>query len=246
MTTYSCLIVDDEPLARQTLRRLVERHDQLRVVGEAANGQDALELAQALSPDVVFLDIRMPGMSGLEVAAGMGGNARVIFTTAFDEFAVAAFELQALDYLLKPFGWRRFEQAVSRLSEYAGQEWQRERLEDAADDRPVRRLFVRHRGRLIRIPTDSITHIVAADDYAELVTGEGRHLMAARMHTLEYHLDRDRFVRIHRSVIVNLDHVEEAAPCGNGRWEVVLNDGTTLTSSRSGSARLRESLGLMD
>lgn len=243
MSPISCIIVDDEPLARQALRRMVERHADLVLAGEASNGRDALQLASRAQPEVIFLDIRMPGMTGLEVARQLNDTVRVIFTTAYDEFAVSAFELQALDYLLKPFGRRRFDQAIERLKETAEDGWRQERLNEAAANGPVRRLFVRERGKLRRIDVDSIAWISAADDYAELIGSTGRHLMAARMHELAERLDPERFIRIHRSLIVNMDRVRHAVPCGNGRWEVEMEDGTVLTTSRSGAARLRESLG---
>ena len=261
MSTFRCIIVDDEKLARESLKRLVERSEHLILVGEAGNGEDALELAATTRPDVAFLDIRMPGRNGLEVASDLDSGIEVIFTTAYDEFAVTAFELQALDYLLKPFGRRRFERAVERLgadrptikagpsvrekdvvTDRLFEQDRSSRLHDAMAEGPLSRLFVRERGRLVCVPVDTITHIAAADDYAELVTPRGRHLMAVRMRSLEQRLDAGRFVRIHRSLIVNLDHMEAAAPCGNGRWEVILNDGTILTSSRSGAVKLREIL----
>jgi len=242
MGTYRCIIVDDERLARESLRRLVERSELLDLVGEAHDGQSAVTLAEQLRPDLVFLDIRMPGLSGLEVATRLPAGTQVIFTTAYDEFAVTAFELQALDYLLKPFGPRRFEQAVARLKGQETTPDHVERIQDALGEESLSRLFVRERGRLISVPVESISHIVAADDYAELVTGEHRHLMAVRMRALENRLSGTRFVRIHRSIIVNMDFLVEAAPCGNGRWEVLLRDGTTLTSSRAGAAKLREKL----
>lgn len=241
MSTFRCIIVDDEKLARESLKRLVERTGQLVLVGEAGDGIAALELAERTRPDVAFLDIRMPGKTGLDVAAELDARIQVIFTTAYDEFAVTAFELQALDYLLKPFGRRRFERAIKRLGSGDGQD-RASRLQEALAEETPSRLYVRERGRLVCVPVESVTHIVAADDYAELVTESGRHLMAVRMQSLEQRLDASRFVRIHRSLIVNLDYASEAAPCGNGRWEVILTDGTSLTSSRSGASRLREVL----
>lgn len=242
MSAYRCIIVDDEQLARESLKRLVARSAHLDLVGEADDGESAVGLANQVRPDLVFLDIRMPGLSGLEVATRLPAESNIIFTTAYDEFAVTAFELQALDYLLKPFGPRRFQQAVERLVDRDVDPDRKARVRSALSDAPLSRLFVRERGRLISVPVASITHIMAADDYAELVTGEGTHLMSVRMQDLENRLDGTRFVRIHRSVIVNLDYMVETAPCGNGRWEVTLRDGTTLSSSRSGAARLRETL----
>ncbi len=243
MAVFRCIIVDDEHLARESLKRLVARSPHLELVGEAGDGKQALELAAATRPEVAFLDIRMPGKNGLDVASELDPSIQVIFTTAYDEFAVSAFELQALDYLLKPFGRRRFDRAVERLKKDAVPDSERaERLGEGREGAILTQLFVRERGRLVRVPVDAITHIVAADDYAELITSTGRHLMAVRMRHLEQRLDSARFLRIHRSLIINLDHLKEAAPCGNGRWEVTLEDETVLTTSRSGAAKLREVL----
>ncbi len=240
MSLYRTVVVDDEPLAREKLRKLIEQHDTLEYVAEAENGVEAVEVIDSMSPDLVFLDIRMPGLSGLEVLERIVHQPHVIFTTAFEEFAVTAFELQALDYLLKPFGKRRFDLALSRLTSPPLSS--PDRVRAAMGSEPIRQLFVRERGRIRSIMANDIVRIEAADDYAEIFTGQSSHLMATRMKSLADRLDPTRFVRIHRSTIVNLTSIDEVESCGNGRYEVRMLDGTVLVASRSGAALLRAAI----
>ncbi len=241
MTQFRTIIVDDEPLARQQLRGLVQNHDWLELVGEASDGLKAVEIIDDVKPDLVFLDIRMPGRTGLEVVEQLSHKPHIIFTTAYEEFAVVAFELQALDYLLKPFGRRRFERAVGRLTNNADELV--DRVRSVLDDKPLQRLFVRERGKVRQVPVNEIRRIEAADDYADVYTASSNHLISCRMKMLEKRLDPSIFVRIHRSSIVNLNFVREMASCGNGRYEVTMNDDEILIASRSGAARLRELTG---
>jgi len=238
MKPIRTVVVDDEALARQQLTELVSGHDRLALVGEASDGVQALSVIETEQPDLVFLDIRMPGKSGLEVVELMQHKPRIIFTTAFEEFAVTAFELQALDYLLKPFGRRRFEQAVQRLTGYDDD--LADRIAAATEVGPLERLYVRDRGRVKLVPVSEIVRIEAADDYAQLHTQNGEYLVSCRMKMLEERLDSALFVRIHRSSIVNLNHIQDIASSGNGRYEVRLKDGEILNASRSGAARLRD------
>jgi len=238
MKRISTVIVDDEPLALQQLRGLVQNHDRLELVGEASDGIQAVKVIQEVQPELVFLDIRMPGKSGLEVVEALSHDPRIIFTTAYEEFAVVAFELQALDYLLKPFGRRRFEQAVSRLASEADD--MVGRVRSVVNDEPLRRLFVRDRGKVRQVPVDEIRRIEAADDYANIYTASSNHLISCRMKMLERVLDSTVFVRVHRSTIVNLNFVREMASCGNGRYEITMDDDEILKVSRSGASRLRD------
>ena len=233
-------VVDDEPLARSRLKQLVEGHSRLQWAGEARNGEDAIELINTLQPDLVFLDIRMPGISGLEVIEHLVHRPHIVFTTAYEQFAVTAFELQALDYLLKPFGKRRFDKAVERLT--PGSSKLATRLEAALGKSSLSQLFVRERGRLKAVATDSIMRIAAADDYAELICTSSTHLMSIRMKDLENRLDPTKFVRIHRSWIINVGWIDEVEPCGNGRHEIRMKDGVVLESSRTGAGKLRSIL----
>ena len=238
MSQLSVVIAEDEPLARDKLRRLIAAEPNLSLIGEAVNGTDAISMIDELVPDLVFLDIKMPGATGIQVAQTVRHKPYVIFTTAFDEFAVTAFELHAIDYLLKPFARTRFRDAVSRID--SERHPLGERIASAVEEPPLRQLFVRDRKRLITIPVDTISRIEAADDYAEVFSAAGKHLVRIRLKLLEQRLDPTRFVRIHRSMIVNLDRVSEISSCGNGRYEVVLDDGTLCTASRTGAAKLRK------
>ena len=213
--------------------RVVGEVDWLELVGEAADGLSAVDAIDALKPDLVFLDVKLPEMSGLEVLARIRHAPAVIFTTAFDEFAVPAFEHEALDYLVKPFGRRRFLAAVERLR----RRLEEERPRGAAG--PVRRLFARDGDRFVPIPVASVSRIEAQDDYAAVHTAGRTYLLHTSLAELEARLYRERFLRVHRSHIVNLDHVDVIRPFDERRLLVVLKDGTTVVASRAGSQALR-------
>jgi two-component system LytT family response regulator len=238
-----CLIVDDEPLARLRLRDHVREVAWLELLGEAADGPDAVRAIDAKRPDIVFLDIELPGLTGLEVLERARHRPAVIFTTAFDRYAVAAFELMALDYLLKPFGRERFERAIERVRQGLdlvapghGLERARQALAGAEG---LRRLFVRERGRIVPVALGEIERIEAQDDYVLLHAGGRRHLIHVTLRDLERRLDPERFLRIHRSHLVNVEHVAELRRGADGRIEVRMRDGTQLLASRERSRALR-------
>ncbi len=233
------LIVDDEPLARDKLRRLVLRDDRLVCVGEAKNGREALDVMNKVRPDLMFLDIRMPTMSGIDVADVASPETMIVFTTAFEEYAVTAFELQAIDYLLKPFGKVRFEKAVDRICRYGPVSHERFAMLPRKSE-PLRQIFVRERGKTVRVPTADIVRIKAAGDYSEILTDQSRHLVSVRMKELEDWLDPNEFIRIHRSTFIRLDRVRTIEKCYDATYEVFLVDGTMERASRSGAARLRD------
>jgi two-component system LytT family response regulator len=236
------LIVDDEPLARKQLRDLIRGVPWLECIGEAADGPRAVEMIDRDNPDIVFLDIQMPGMLGIEVLQRVRRRPAVIFTTAYDRHAVTAFELQAMDYLLKPFGRVRFEAALERARSVLtdrGAAWPAGRAGTAGLPRPVARLFVRERGRIVPVPVASIERIEARDDYVALHVGSRRHLMHISMNELEAMMDPEQFVRIHRRHIVNLDHVAGFTPHDGTRLEVEMRTGVRLVASRARSRRLR-------
>ena len=242
------LVVEDEPLARQTLREFLSEVDWLSLVGEAADGRAAVEMIDGLLPDVVLLDVQMPELSGLEVLQRARHKPSVVFTTAYDSHAVAAFELEALDYLLKPFGRARFRQAMERV---------RRRLEEAgaqADagptlseraasalqaDKPLTRLFVRERDHVVPVRAEDISHFGAEDDYVRVHARGRSYLINLTLNEVESRLDLARFCRVHRSTIVNLDHVERVEP-HDRRLLLRLRDGTQIIASRTGSQLLRE------
>jgi len=245
----SAVIVEDEPLATQTIKDFLHGEDWLKVIGEAADGERAVILIDELRPDLVFLDVRMPGLSGLQVLENIKHDPEVVFTTAYDDHAVTAFELEALDYILKPFGRERFRQMLARVklrltdSDETAEASVRERAQRALQTKPTEylvRLLVRdRRGRVIQVRATEITRLVGADDYVELHVGDKSYLVKITLNEFEERLDPKHFRRVHRSVIVNLDHVVSCKPIDR-RLCLRLTDGSELIASRSGSRHLRE------
>jgi two-component system LytT family response regulator len=242
------IIVEDEPLARQTVKDFVAGEDWLHIVGEAGDGDRAVTLIDDLRPDLVFLDVRMPGLNGLQVLESIKHDPEIVFTTAYDDHAVTAFELEAVDYILKPFGRERFlmmlARVKSRLTDFGpeGQSSTRERALRALNAQsvePLLRLFVRdHRGRVIHIPLSDITRLVGADDYVEVHIGNASHLVNVTLSEFERRLDPKRFRRVHRSAIVNLDKIVACRRIDR-RLQIELSDGSTVVASRTGSRNLR-------
>lgn len=243
--TIRTLIADDEPLARQRLRDLIEPVDWLRCIGEASDGPSSVEAIDALEPDLVFLDIRMPGATGLEVFEQASFAPHVVFTTAYDRYAVTAFELQAVDYLLKPFSEERFRQAVDRVHQViqlgSTDGSARTRALSALNpDKELSRLFVRARGRILPLATESITRLEAQGDFVMIHAQSGPHLVSVRLKDLESRLQPDRFIRIHRSHVINLDQVASLQPYDGHRLLVRLIDGTEIVASKTGTKLLRQ------
>jgi two-component system LytT family response regulator len=246
------VLVDDEPLARTRLRRLLAEHAAIEVVGEAGDGEAACRVIDELSPDLVFLDVQMPGLSGFEVLARLESRPRVIFITAHDEFAVRAFEEQAVDYLLKPVEPARLERALARVTgadaPAAGriEDERLTRLIDAVERRSAgpRRIAVRRGPKVILVEPASILFCRAEDKYTVLYTAEGEHILDRTIEDLEQTLDPSTFLRIHRSVLVNLASVRDLTAVEGGRFVVTLKDqpGTKLHASRAGAKLLREKL----
>jgi two-component system LytT family response regulator len=249
MDKLRILIVDDEPLAREGIRLHLEQERDFEVVGECGDGEDALRTIRELRPDVLFLDIQMPGLDGFEVLDALHGEKlpEVVFVTAYDQFALQAFEAHALDYLLKPFDQERFNKTLDRVrNQLRGQ---RRRDLDAriaellADvrDRPkfFERLVVRSGGRIQILRVEDIEWIEAAANYVKLHVGPRAYLLRETMNRLEDKLDPAQFLRIHRSTIVRIDRIKELEPLFQGDYIVILQDGARLTSSRSYRDRLQ-------
>ena len=243
MTRVRALIVEDEPLARQQLGELIGEVAWLQCIGEAASGAAAVRMIDELEPDLVFLDIQMPELSGIEVLERISHDPGVIFTTAFDDYAVAAFELGALDYLMKPFGRERFTAAVDRARrtlDAGPADSVRDRVSTALTaEGPVARVFVRDRGKILPIPVQEIERLEAEDDYVALHARGRRFLVYVPLGDLEKRLDPQRFLRVHRSHIVNLDHVGALVPYDGTRLQVEMRDGTKIMASRTRSRELR-------
>jgi two-component system LytT family response regulator len=245
------VIVDDEPLARERLRTLLAAEPDVEIVAECANGRRAVTVLGEQDADLVFLDVQMPELDGFEVLESLGPERcpKIVFVTAYDRHALRAFEVHALDYLLKPFDRERFRTALDRarreLARSNGDGGVERRLEALLDElrggrAHLERLVVRSVGRVTFLPVDEIDWIEGAGNYARVHTGARDHLVRETMKTLSERLDPRRFTRIHRSTIVNVERIRELRPGFHGEFVVILTDGTRLASSRNFSDRLRE------
>jgi two-component system LytT family response regulator len=238
----TALIVEDEPLARRRLRDLMKTAAWLECVGESATGRAAIGAIDELQPDLVFLDVRLPDMTGLDVLSRVKHRPAVIFTTAYDQFAVTAFELAALDYLLKPFGAERFTVAIERarpLLEQRSGAATSSRAREAMTQGPVPRLFVRDAGRIVPIKVATVERLEACDDYVVVHTASQRFRINVTLSELEQRLNPHTFVRVHRSHVVNLDHVASWTPYDGSRVQITLKSGATIMASRQRSRELR-------
>jgi two-component system LytT family response regulator len=247
------LIVEDEPLMRERLRGLLADEPDVAVVGECANGPEAVAALSADRPDLVFLDVQMPGLNGFEVieAVGVERMPATVFVTAYDRYAVKAFEVHALDYLLKPFNRQRFRQALGRVRARLRRgeaaevnELLRALLADAeAAPRGPRRLVVKSDSRIALVRPEDVDWVEAAGNYVRLHVGKDEHLLRGTMEAAEAQLPAGKFVRVHRSAIVNIDRIRALEPAFHGDYVVQLHDGTELPLSRTYRARLEELLG---
>src|SRR6476646_4214488 len=222
------LIADDEPLARRTLREHLRDLGWSGPIHEAQDGQTAIALANSHRPELVFLDIVMPGATGLEVLEQLDYEPKVIFTTAYDQYAVTAFELGALDYLLKPFGRERLERVVQRAQSAlnAGGAPLLSRARESLEQmEKLSRIFVRDGARIIPIPLANLERIQGADDYATLYTSSKEYLVSIRLSDFETRLSRANFLRIHRSHLINMEHVTAIEPYDASRLQVVMRSG---------------------
>lgn len=237
------LIAEDEPLALRKLRDLIAEEEDLELIGEARDGGEAAELIDRLEPDLVFLDVNMPTVSGIQTLERIEHKPAVVFTTAYDQFALAAFELAAVDYLLKPFGQERFREAMSRVRRLlasAGGAAALDRAGEALSRRPLSRLFVRDRDAIRPLPLATVERLEARDDYVAVHVQGRTYLLNLALQKLEERLDPEHFVRVHRSHIVNIDFITAIHAHDASRMIVELSDGTKVVASRSGSQRLRQ------
>lgn len=246
------LLVDDESLAREMLREMLQDDPQVTIVGESCNGREALEAIRTHSPDLIFLDVQMPELGGFEVLEALGKDIpQVIFVTAYDQYAVRAFEVHALDYLLKPFDKERFDISWQR----ARTQLLRERdggtdkqilalLEEMkAGNKYLERLVIKASGRIYFLETSEIDWIEAEGNYVSVHTGKKSHLLRETISSLEAQLDPRKFLRIHRSSIVRIDRIQELQPWFHGEYRIILQNGIQLTLSRNYRDRLHEALG---
>jgi two-component system LytT family response regulator len=243
----SVVIADDEAVARTGLRDMLAEVDWVSVVGEAANGPAAVAAIDKLRPELVFLDIQMPGLLGTDVFRTITHRPFVVFTTAHAEHAATAFELGALDYILKPFGAGRLGKTLERIRAAIGEPLTGppalDRLKEALAAGPMTRLFVRSGGSVIPVPVASVAWFEADGDYVTAHAGTSRYMLHLPLSRLEARLDSTKFLRIHRTRIVNLDHVASFRPHGKGQLVATMKDGGRLVVSRERAKALR-ALGL--
>jgi two-component system LytT family response regulator len=247
------LIVDDEPLARKRLRELLRDDPQIEIVGEYANGSEAIEAARNLLPDLIFLDVQMPELDGVTVSELIGGEdgPLVIFVTAYDQYAVRAFDVRAVDYLLKPFDRSRFTQSLQRAKEQIRENQNRvvnhqilELLNELKEKpRYLDRLIIKTNERVFVLKTDEIDWIEAEGNYVRVHFGKQSSLIRETLSHLSSQLDPRKFPRIHRSRLVNIDRIQELQPWSHHNYRIILRNGTQLALSRSYREQLYQLLG---
>jgi two-component system LytT family response regulator len=248
MTEWRVLVVDDEEPARRLLAEYLRAHPAWRIVAEAKNGLEALQLTKEQKPDLLLLDIQMPKLDGFEVLGLLPPEIAVIFTTAFDEYAVRAFEVHAVDYLLKPFSAERLAQALKRAEKRLGEQRSVAAPELAQAARGpgtfLERLVIRDGAEILIIAVSAIDFVRGQDDYVEVSHDSRASLTQQTLQSLENSLDPRQFVRVHRSYLLNVSRVARIEPWGQGSKMAVLHDGRNVPISRAGEARLRAVLGL--
>lgn len=251
MSNFKVLIVDDERLSRRRIRRLLTLEPECEIVGECGNGAEAVSVLGRTRPDILFLDVQMPELDGFEVINALTeSRPLIIFTSAYEDYAVRAFEVHAFDYLLKPFDGRRFLDSVQRaknriLQERPGTADHRlvELMESISkSQRSPDRIAVRNNGRVVFVKLEEIDWIEASDNYVCLHCGRETHVLRETMSELEARLNPTRFLRVHRSAIVNLDRIKELQPWFRGDYRVILCDGTELTLTKNHREKLESRL----
>ena len=237
------VILDDEDLARAVIREHLAAYPDIDLVGECANGFEAVKAVSELDPDLLFLDIQMPKLNGFEVLELLGRDVAVIFVTAYDEYALRAFEVHAVDYLLKPFSAERFYEALQRARERIRKKVRSPVAklvgEVRAQHRPLERILIRDGSKVHVLPVEKIDYIEAQDDYVCLKSGGKEYLKQETLGELESALDPARFIRIHRSYLMNIERLARLELYAKDSRVAILNDGTRLLVSRSGYSRLK-------
>jgi two-component system LytT family response regulator len=247
MNTIKTLIIEDEKPARDLIRTFLEGFPSVELIGEFDNGFDGLKAINELKPDAIFLDVQMPKLTGFEMLEVLEHQPEVVFTTAYDQYAIRAFEQNAVDYLLKPFSQERFSETIQKLqyrleskNEEKGIEKIRQHLADS--DEKLHRVVIKKSGKIHVISTDNITYLEAQDDYVMIYTKEDRYLKQQTMKYFEKHLDPQQFVRVHRSYITNITCIERIEPYEKSNYILILKDGNKVPVSRSGMQLLKDNL----
>jgi len=242
------IIVDDEPLARTMIKEYLRDFPEIEIIGECGNGKQAVKAINEREPDLVFLDIRMPGMDGFEVLEHLDIMPRIIFTTAHGDYALKAFDVNAVDYLLKPYDRKRFATAIRRaIDRTAASSDETDRMvqvlqQSRGPDEFLKRIFVRVGRKIVSIQLDDIVWIEAEGDYTQLHTNGGAHLCNLSMHAFEQRLDSGRFLRVHRSFIVAANAIDQLRGDGEGGFVALLKDKSTVKVSRTYAAKLKKNI----
>jgi two-component system LytT family response regulator len=242
------IIIDDEPLARSIVKEYLQQHPELQLIAECGDGFEGVKAIQQHQPDLIFLDIQMPKINGFEMLELVDNPPAVIFTTAFDEYAIKAFEAHAIDYLLKPFDQERFDKALQKWQEQKTNtpEKNTQDLLETASQSPSQsqRIVIKDGSKIKIIPVADVMYLEAADDYVKIHTKDGYFLKNKTMNHFEQVLDRSQFVRCHRSYIVNIQQITRIDPYEKDNHVAVLRSGVKVPVSRSGYGKLRDVLGL--
>jgi len=242
------IIIDDEPLARSITKEYLQKHPELEIIQECNDGFEGLKAIQEHQPDLIFLDIQMPKITGFEMLELLDQPPSVIFTTAFDEYAIKAFEAHAIDYLLKPFNQERFDKAIAKWKEQKVNSTEKatQDLLESASQSPSQnhRIVVKNGSKIKIIPVHDVQYLEAADDYVKIHTSEGYFLKNKTMTHFENTLDKEQFVGSHRSYIVNVQHITRIDPYEKDNHVAILRSGVKVPVSRSGYGKLKEVLGL--
>ncbi len=242
------IIIDDEKLARNIIKNYVNEHSEIELIAECSNGFDGIKSINEMKPDIVFLDIQMPKLNGFEMLELLEEHPVIIFSTAYDEYAVKAFDMNATDYLLKPYSYERFDEALERAvkklnSNQKDSQNFNQIIESAVQNEGyLNRIVVKQNQKVEIIPVDTITYFEAQDDYVQIVCEQGKFLKQKTMKYFEKHLDPEDFVRIHRSYIANIPEIKKIELFEKGSYKVILSDQSKLPISKSGYAKLKEIL----
>ena len=241
------IIIDDEPLARMVIAEYLKQHQDIEIAAECGDGFEGAKMIQQIQPDLIFLDIQMPKLTGFEMLEILDDMPNVIFTTAFDEFAIKAFEKNAVDYLLKPISKDRFEQAIAKFIKNRQNQGTREtseKIEAVREEEVLERIVVKNGSQIKIIPVNQVIYLEAYDDYVKIHTKDGMFLKNKTMSSFEKQLDPKQFVRVHRSFIAKVDQLAKIEPMEKDSYVATLLSGEKLNISKSGYARLKQVIGI--
>ncbi|MGN0021953.1 MAG: LytR/AlgR family response regulator transcription factor [Sphingobacterium hotanense] len=242
------ILIDDEPLARSMVLEYLQQHPEFQVLAECNDGFEGVKAIQQHQPDLIFLDIQMPKLTGFEMLELLDSHPHIIFTTAFDEYALKAFEKNAIDYLLKPIRPDRFEKAIDKFKasfqSNANPKIETEKLQETLEEESLERIVVKTGAQIKIIPVQQINYLEAYDDYVKIHTNDGMYLKNKTMSSFEKQLDGKQFVRVHRSFIVRVDLLQKIEPMEKDSYIATLSSGGKVNISKSGYARLKQVIGL--